>query len=88
MRKSHMFANPVTNKFHNQIFFVHTSHDEKKKKKKKSGCRVFKKMWYVISKCLNTRGRIGSTVESSLSNLNRTEKWLNHQKIVYNVEIV
>jgi hypothetical protein len=37
-------------------------------------------MWYVISKCLNTNGRIGSKLESRISNLNGMEKQFNHQK--------
>jgi hypothetical protein len=42
--------------------------------------RFFKKMWYVISKCLNTHGRVGSKLESRISNLNGIEKQFNQQK--------
>jgi hypothetical protein len=70
MHKPHIFANPVTNMPHTQMFFVYISQES---------CRVFKKMWYAIFKCLNTNGRIGSTVESLLSNLNGTERQLDLQ---------
>jgi hypothetical protein len=43
--------------------------------------RYFKKMWYVISKCINTHGRIGSKLESRISYLNGMEKHFNHQKV-------
>ena len=58
IHKPHVFVNPVTNKPHTKIFFIHTSCGGG------GECRVFKKMWYVISLCLNTHGRIGSKLES------------------------